>query len=314
MVSGIGPISQSNMASVTDRRGRPRNPRSGGAFRLSYEIQFGVSQVLSAELMDFHDEGCGLEVAIDLPVGMPVTVEGRLADAGGVDVCTKAFVSWSRPTEEETFRVGVQFAEPLKLERQSNEALWREQTEDLYELMQISPNADVETIHRVYRLLAQRYHPDNAGTADADMFRKVFDSYKILSDPEKRAGYDARYKLARERRWKIFDQDGATRGAKGEKAKREGIMGLLYTKRINETLSASMDPREFEQLLGVPREHLEFSLWYLREQGLVIRADSGKYQITVKGVDRAEESDVAWVRPDHLLEAAPSASEPMGAF
>ena len=300
------------MASVTDRRGRPRNARSGGAFRLSYEIQFGVSQVLSAELTDFHEEGCGLEVAIDLPIGMPVMVEGRLTDAGGVDIRTKAFVSWSRPTEEEIFRVGVQFAEAIKLERQSNEALWRDQTEDLYELLQISPNAEAETIHRVYRLLAQRYHPDNTETADADMFCKVLEGYKILSAPEKRAGYDSQYKMMRERRWKIFDQDRAMRGVKGEKAKREGIMGLLYTKRINETLTASMDPREFEQLLGVPREHLEFSLWYLREQGLATRADNGKYQITVEGVDRAEEADVAWVRPDHLIEAA--ASEPMGAF
>ena len=30
---------------------------------------------------------------------------------------------------------------------------------DYYELLQISQNAEPETIHRVYRLLAQRYHP-----------------------------------------------------------------------------------------------------------------------------------------------------------
>ena len=103
------------------------------------------------------------------------------------------------------------------------------------------------------------------------------------------------------------------RGVRGEKAKREGIMGLLYTKRINEPATAFMDAREFEQLLGVPREHLEFSLWYLREQGLITRGDNGRYQITVKGVDRAEQADVAWIKADHLLEAAPS-SEPFGAF
>ena len=301
------------MASVTDRRSRPRNPRSSGAFRLSYEIRTGVSQVLSAELTDFHEEGCGLEVAIDLPVGVPVIVEGRLTDNGGIDVRTKAFVSWSRPSDEDSFRVGVQFAEPLRLQRQSNEALWRDQSEDLYELMQISPNADFDTIHRVYRLLAQRYHPDNQETADPEMFQKVLEAYKTLSDPEKRAGYDAQYKTFRERRWKIFDQDRAMRGVRGEKAKREGVIGLLYTKRINEPAAALMDAREFEQLLGVPREHLGFSLWYLREQGLITRGDNGRYQITVKGVDQAEQADVAWIKADHLIEAAPSL-EPFGAF
>jgi DnaJ domain len=300
------------MATVSDRRSRPRNPRSGGDFRLSYEIRTGVSQVLRADLTDFHEEGCGLEVAIDLPVGVPVLLEGTLTDHGGTSIQTKAFVSWSRPTEDETYRVGVQFAEPIRLQRKSNEALWRDQDEDLYELMQISPNADFETIHRVYRLLAQRFHPDNQDTADPEMFRKVLEGYKVLSDPEKRAGYDSQYKIHRERRWKIFDQDRAMRGVKGEKAKREGIMGLLYTKRVNEPTAASMDARELEQLLGVPREHLEFSLWYLREQGLVIRSDNGRFQITVKGVDRAEEADVAWIKADHLIESG--ASAPTGAF
>ena len=31
---------------------------------------------------------------------------------------------------------------------------------DYYELLQLSPNADDETIHRVFRHLAKRLHPD----------------------------------------------------------------------------------------------------------------------------------------------------------
>ena len=34
-------------------------------------------------------------------------------------------------------------------------------TADYYEALQISSNAEPETIHRVYRMLAQRFHPDN---------------------------------------------------------------------------------------------------------------------------------------------------------
>lgn len=33
---------------------------------------------------------------------------------------------------------------------------------DYYEVLQISPNADADTIQRVFRLLAQRFPPDNA--------------------------------------------------------------------------------------------------------------------------------------------------------
>ena len=37
---------------------------------------------------------------------------------------------------------------------------------DYYEMLQISPNAQIETINRVYKMLAQRFHPDNPESAD----------------------------------------------------------------------------------------------------------------------------------------------------
>jgi len=41
---------------------------------------------------------------------------------------------------------------------------------DYYEILQISPNADTDTIHRVFQLLAARLHPDNPQTGDRDKF------------------------------------------------------------------------------------------------------------------------------------------------
>jgi len=35
---------------------------------------------------------------------------------------------------------------------------------DFYEVLQLSPNADPDTVHRVFRVLAQRFHPDNKET------------------------------------------------------------------------------------------------------------------------------------------------------
>ena len=36
-----------------------------------------------------------------------------------------------------------------------------------YDLLQINPRAEIETIERVYRIMAARYHPDNQQTGDA---------------------------------------------------------------------------------------------------------------------------------------------------
>ena len=43
-------------------------------------------------------------------------------------------------------------------------------TLDYYEFLQISPHADMETVHRVYRYLAARFHPDNPETGDPEKF------------------------------------------------------------------------------------------------------------------------------------------------
>src|SRR6266545_4769258 len=62
---------------------------------------------------------------------------------------------------------------------------------DYYELMQISRNADMETIHRVYHIMAARFHPDNPRTGDSERFLLLTRAYQILSEPARRLQYDA---------------------------------------------------------------------------------------------------------------------------
>ena len=62
---------------------------------------------------------------------------------------------------------------------------------DYYEFLQISPHADADTIRRVYRFLAARLHPDNHATGHVDNFRLLKAAYDVLSDPRRRAEYDA---------------------------------------------------------------------------------------------------------------------------
>src|SRR5260221_622877 len=61
---------------------------------------------------------------------------------------------------------------------------------DYYEVLQISPRAELETIKRVFKLLAVRVHPDNPTTGDAEQFRKLKEAYETLSDPSRREVYD----------------------------------------------------------------------------------------------------------------------------
>jgi len=160
--------------------------------------------------------------------------------------------------------------------------------QDFYEVLQLSPAAHPDTIHRIYRILAQRYHPDNSETGDSETFRAMTEAYQTLSDPQRRAAYDVVHRENRRLTWKIFDQSNSAQGIEAERRKRHGILQLLYRKRISQPDLPGMTLKDFEELLGVPKEHLEFSLWYLKENQCVNRTDNGRHSITVKGVELAE--------------------------
>ena len=174
---------------------------------------------------------------------------------------------------------------------------------DFYEILQISPKADGETIQRVYRLLALRYHPDNRETGDQATFQTVLKAYRVLSDPEARAAYDVRHSRHERLRWKIFDQSTSPLHAREiEKRQRSGVLSLLYTKRMRGGHKPGMTPADMEALLDCAREHLEFSLWYLLEKGLIRRADDARFMITAEGVDAGDKRGEA-IREDRLLPA-----------
>jgi curved DNA-binding protein len=169
---------------------------------------------------------------------------------------------------------------------------------DYYEFLQISPNADAETIHRVYRFLAARMHPDNTQTGHEENFRLLKAAYDVLSDPHRRAEYDA----ARARTQTPPEPLAATVDfmdvMDGELNRRLAVLAVLYYKRRTNPTYPQVPLSEIEERMGFPRDYLDFTLWYLQKKGYVAKTDSAQYTLSVDGVDfveaqRANSSDPA---------------------
>jgi len=162
---------------------------------------------------------------------------------------------------------------------------------DYYEVLQISAAAEPETIHRVHRLLAQRFHPDNQETGNESRFRLVTEAYRVLSDPEQRARYDVVHQRLQQDRWRLVAQGAETENDFGvEQRVRLTVLEVLYTKRRVEPHQPGVFLIDLEKMIGRPREHLEFTLWYLTQKKLLQRSDSSMLVITADGIDHLEEN------------------------
>jgi hypothetical protein len=160
---------------------------------------------------------------------------------------------------------------------------------DYYELMQIGPGAGADAIHRVYRVLAAKYQPDNAETGDMERFLQLNQGYKILSDPQSRSAYDVARQAARNEPISIFSMREFAKGISGEQNRRMGILCLLYHQRRINPDDAGLSILELENMMSFPREHLMFTLWYLREKDYVRSDSQSDFCVTSNGVDFVEQ-------------------------
>lgn len=175
---------------------------------------------------------------------------------------------------------------------------------DYYEALQVSPSAEPDTIHRIYRLLAQRFHPDNRDTGDANRFRIVNDAYQELSDPARRARYDVLHHQRQRDRVRLVSAGAkAEEDFELEQINRLTVLEVLQSKRRLEPNTSGMELTELEQLTGRPREHLEFTIWYLVHKKFAHRDDSARLLITAEGVDFLEQNYRASVRRRRLQAA-----------
>jgi hypothetical protein len=163
---------------------------------------------------------------------------------------------------------------------------------DYYEDLQVSSNADIETIERVYRLLAKRYHPDNNGTGNAEKFNLITIAYRELSDPEKRAAFDVRYEKERTRKFKSLSEASCSEGFETDQRIRHSILSILYVEIRKDPSHPGIGLWQLEKFVGWPEKILEFHTWYLKEKDWIKLTDTGGYAITASGVDVVEENEL----------------------
>jgi curved DNA-binding protein CbpA len=156
---------------------------------------------------------------------------------------------------------------------------------DHYELLQISPQANAETIHRVYRFLASRYHPDNPDSGDAELFRNLKTAYDVLSNPTRRAEYDATLQCEAPPLSSTID---FMDNLEGELNRRIAVLAVLYFRRRTNPHAPEVSLTEIEKRMGFPRDYLDFTTWYLVKKGFITRADNSDFTLTADGVDFVE--------------------------
>ncbi len=159
---------------------------------------------------------------------------------------------------------------------------------DYYEFLQISPNAEPDTIHRVYRFLAARFHPDNPQSGNTELFSTLTEAYEVLSDPARRAAYDLECAREAPQKLPLSSSIDFLDSLEGETNRRLAVLAVLYYRRRENPTNPEVSLHEIEARMGFPRDYLDFTTWYLLKKGYISRADNSDFTLSVQGVDYVE--------------------------
>jgi curved DNA-binding protein CbpA len=173
---------------------------------------------------------------------------------------------------------------------------------DLYEILEISPNANPDTIERMFRHFARRYHPDNRESGDRLHFDVVVAAHNTLKDPVKRAEYDIRHKEHSAIRSRFVEGASDSHGIGRDIEIQNKLLSILYARRRNNVRDPGVGDVELERAIDCPIEQLEFNLWFLKEKGWIKRSDNGMLAITVEGIEHANAEHQRKVTKKLLLE------------
>jgi curved DNA-binding protein len=261
---------------VNNRREHRRN--ESAAYSICWQNQAGLMKSAEVQSLDLSNSGIRIRCAVDLALGTTVYIECKSRHTRGY--CTVRHCTF-RDTD---YTIGLELdAETRNTLSASNGADF-----DHYEFLQISPKAEIATIQRIYRFMASRFHPDNPVTGDPEKFLLLKRAYEVLSDPVRRAAYDAKRDTGEVRPNPIFEMAEFVNGIEGEVNRRLGVLALLYTRRRTNSDDPKVSLYDLEKRMGWPREYLDFTTWYLRNMHYITREDNSDFALSALGVDYVE--------------------------
>jgi curved DNA-binding protein len=203
-------------------------------------------------------------------------------------------MAWQPPKPPNNYGGGQPQPQPQPAPQAAVQTAPSQQT--YYQLLQIDPQAHPTIIRYAYRFLAGMYHPDNAESGNTETFRIVTDAFRTLSDPGKRAAYDAQVGINKPQP----GQPGSTANkdnpfgnlpnipkqglSYNEVEVRLAVLQILLTARKKRAQTGGASAKVLMDVLNVEMAEMEYILWYLREKGLIQRAED-RFLITVAGVD-----------------------------
>ena len=234
--------------------------------------------------VDASYSGYAFESSTEVPVGTLVYLQ-----AGDASTIGSGLVRHCDQTAS-GYVVGIELDEATKKAASTATSTSGLSATNYYEFLQISPHAQNETIQRIYRFLAARYHPDNPETGDPEKFLYLNQAYKVLSDPKRRSAYDEELKRNAGQTRSEFTGIDFVEGIDGELNRRLAVLAVLYRRCRTNVNEPRVSLIELETLMGFPREYLDFTTWYLRSKGYLKKEDNSDFSLTVLGVDFVEEN------------------------
>lgn len=262
------------------RANRRREARSTSKkhYSITWQDGNGVTHAAQVRGVDFSVSGIGFRCRMELRVGRGVYVQGPDGHPTGYGIVRHCF------GRNGVFIVGLELDEETK----KTSAAVNVDTQDFYAFLQVTSTAEPETIHRVYRFWASRFHPDKADTGDPEKFLLLNRAYEILSDPARRAEYDQALGAQKEQPITVFEAGDFLDGIEGERNRRLGVLSMLYNRRRTNSRHPQVSLTELEIRMGFPREYLDFTTWYLKSKKLIVREENSDFNLTAEGVDYIE--------------------------
>jgi hypothetical protein len=269
--------------------------RCSNHFSISWQTEDGITHSAEAAGVNHSPSGLALQCPVKLIPGLAAYIEARDGQITGhcaVRHCTPSGAG---------YLIGIQ----LGVSTRQNVDLPAQDLKDYYEFLQISPKAEPDTIQRVYRFLAARFHPDNPETGDPQKFVQLAEAFSVLSDPQRRAEYDA-ILGARNGHEAAFQSVDFMDGIEGELNRRLAVLSVLYRRCRADVENPNVSLAEMETIMGFPREYLDFTTWYLRNKKYITREDNSDFALTIHGVDFVEANYSHLPMLRNLLNACPS--------